>query len=265
MASLFFPQLLSGSMVQYPVRKLKQFRTVVNVYGDGRMTVYPDSGARRLGWQIRYNGISKVEVAALQSLYVQCGGPLLPFTFIDPVDNMLVASSDFTNSSWIGSPGCKVSEGVVDPTGGSAAFSLTNAGQQSAGVTQNLQVPSNYQYCFSVYVRSSDSAPLTLNVAGASASGAQTFVSCPNWTRVRWSGRVNDAGTVLSVSLLTGPGQTIDIYGPQLEAQQSPSTYKATVSRGGVYPACHWTNSELSVTSMGPGVFATEFGIETSL
>ncbi len=264
MANLFFPQLLTGALVQYPLRKVKQIRTVANVYGDGSMTVYPDTGASRILWAMQYSGISSVELAALQNLYASCSGPLVPFTFIDPVDNMLISSANVTASQWNLGPGCTCRGGAADPQGGATAFNLTNASQAGAGISQTLQVPANYVYCFSVYAKSSASAALTLQLSGASTSQSQSFVLPSEWTRVNWSARLNDPGDSITASLTVPPGTSVEVFGPQLEPQPAASSYKPTLSRGGVYANCHWTNSTLPVTALGPNVYAIEIGIETS-
>ena len=265
MANLFFPQLLSGALVQYPVRKIGQFRTVMNVYADGSVSAYPDAPAARLEWNLQFSGISNTELASLQSLYSQCVGPLYPFTFIDPTDNMLVSSSDFSKAPWVTPAGCMVAGGVTDPLGGTGAFSFVNASQVSGGITQTLQVPGNYQYCFSAYVRSASGGPVSLQMNTPATSKIQSFMTTPIWSRAILSAKLNDTGTSVTVSLVADPGVMIQVYGPQFEAQPLASTYKATTSRGAVYPSCHWTNSEMLVTALGPAVFAIECGIETSL
>jgi hypothetical protein len=265
MGNLFFPQLLTGAVAQYPVRKVKQFRTVLNTYGDGSVVAYPDSGASRLAWQLKYSGISAAELTALQTLFAQCSGPLMPFTFIDPTDNMLASSSDLRAAAWTADPGVSCTSGSADPVGGQSAFALANLSQAAGGIGQALQVPGNYQYCFSIYVRSDHAVSLALERSAGSVSQVQQHAISTNWTRLVSAGRLVDSGSHLTISLLLNPGDQVQVFGPQLEAQCSPSGYRPTTARGGVYPKCHWTNAVLPMTAQGPNVFATECGIETLL
>ncbi|MBV9268304.1 MAG: hypothetical protein JO061_19200 [Acidobacteriaceae bacterium] len=130
---------------------------------------------------------------------------------------------------------------------------------------QNLAVPSGYQYCFSLYVRADAAAQITLTRSGASNSGADSYIARSEWTRIVSSGRLNDRGETLSVSLTVPPGQIVQIFGTQLEPQIAPSQYRATTAQGGVYPKAYWSINEFPVIVEGLNLFSTTFTIETSI
>jgi hypothetical protein len=178
---------------------------------------------------------------------------------------MLVSSSDLTGAAWVSASGFQITGGAVDPTGASGAFTLTNRGQVSCQLSQLLNAPSNYQYCFSVYVRSAQPATILLRRSGSSAIANQTYAVGTNWSRIVSTGRLNDAGTTISVTAELSPGQQVQLYGPQLEPQLAPSRFRPTSGSGGVYPNAHWAVNQLPVIAEAPGLFSTAFSIETAL
>ena len=265
MGSLFFPQLTSGSLAQYPIRKVHATRSIMNILPDGTVIVSPDPDAHQMIWQLAYTGLSLPEAEALQELFTATNGPFRAFTFIDPTTNMLSNSVDLTQSMWQTSSSIKITPGIADPNGGTAAFLLTNQSQAYQEITQTLIVPASYQYCFSLYASSNQPTDLTLVRRGLSAQASDAVPVGPEWRRIISSGRLNDAGTQLSISIRLAAGQQVEVFGPQLEPQLAPSFYAATTQIGGVYPNAHWAANELTVTAEGPGLYSTVVSIETGI
>src|SRR3954452_6159365 len=100
MANLSFPQLASGALAQYPLRKTRSVRTVKNLLTDGNLLLYSDPYGSRLIWDLEYVELSDEDLASIQTHFANCAGPLRAFTFIDPTDNMFGFSSDLTSSVW---------------------------------------------------------------------------------------------------------------------------------------------------------------------
>ena len=265
MANLYFPQLASGAMAQYPVRKSRVTRSLKNSLPDGTMLVAADPGSQRLYWQLSYVDLSLAEIAALQNLFYGCSGRVKGFTFIDPTDNMLSSSTDFTAAVWSASSVLSMTAGIADPLSGTLAFTIVNNSGSAVEITQTLSVPARYEYCFSIYARCSQSAQLTLTTAGATNQQAQTFSLSSIWNRFVTNAALGDIGTQYSVSISIAAGQTITLFGPQLEAQIAPSSYKPTFQSGGVYPNAHWAMDELAISTTSPNLFSTSISIETSL
>lgn len=265
MANLFFPQMMSGALAQYPIEKSRITRTIQNVLPDGTLILYSDASAGHLLWNLQYTELSSVDLNALQSHFLNCVGPLRAFTFIDPTDNMLTWSSDITQSVWNAPATLEIVSGVSDPTGGTAAFSITNNGQAAQGIQQTVAGPAGYQYVFSAYVSSPTSASVTLSRSGPSQSSSESFGTSTSWTRINSSGQLTDTGETFTVAITLAPGQQVNVYGPQLEAQLAPSRYRATFQSGGVYANAHWGVDQLPVIATAPGQFSTAFSIETSV
>jgi hypothetical protein len=59
--------------------------------------------------------------------------------------------------------------------------------------------------------------------------------------------------TSCDYSILVPAGQTVDLFGLQLEPQTSPGKYVANTSETGVYPNTRFDTSALAVTATGPG------------
>jgi hypothetical protein len=265
MANLFYPQLTSGALSQYPIRKVRLARTVKNILPDGSMVLYSDPRGAQMLWQLTYTELADTDVQALQAHFTACRGPFHAFTFIDPTDNMLVASSDMSAVPWQTASLVHVTGGATDPTDGTGAFTFSNTAQTYQQISQSLQVPSGYQYCFSIYAISSGPAAITMIRQGASAQ-QQTSVSIgPNWTRVVSSGKLSDPGVGFTIGIALAPGQQVQLFGPQLEAQLVPSRYRPTAQSGGVYAAAHWGTDQLSVTADAPNLSSTAFTIEAAL
>jgi hypothetical protein len=265
MPDLFFPQLSSGAVAQFPFSKQRTLRTIQNVLGDGSILLSPDPKASRTTWVLNLDELSPADTQAIQAHFAACVGPLRAFTFLDPSDNMLTFSSDLTNSVWSVSPNLQIGQSVADPFGGSTAFSVTNAGQTPQTLGQALAVPANYQYCFSVYVRAFGNSDVILNRRAAGDASSTSFACGISWSRIVSTGRLNDAGTALTVEIQLQPGQSLQLCGPQLEPQIEPSRYRPTASRSGVYANAHWASNQLWISADAPNSLATTLTIECAL
>ena len=280
MSSLFFPQLSSGAVAQYPIKKTRLVRTVKNLLQDGSVLVSSDPGGARVIWQMVYLDLALQDLQLLQGHFTSCVGPYHAFTFIDPTDNMLVSSSNVSLASvpvsgtnvpaWHNSTLIQIEPGIADPNGGTAAFMATNTAQASQEISQTLTgptnaVPANYQYCFSIYARSAAPAQLVLTRGGTSDSQSMTFSIGAGWSRLVSSGRLNDSGVSFTVAVSLAPGQQVSLYGPQLEAQISPSRYRPTIGSGGIYANAHWGVDQLAVSATAPNLYSTSFTIETAV
>ena len=265
MASLFFPQMTSGALVQYPIQKTQSVRTVRNVLADGSDLVYADGRGSTVAWQLSYEELSLIDLTALQSFYAACYGPLRAFTFIDPTDNLLTCSNDLTKSAWNVPLSVQLSPNIGDPFGGSNAFTIINSGQAAQGVEQSLVIPANYQYCFSFYIRSAQGAAVSVTRGGKAVRETDNFEAASVWKRITSTGQLNDAGILFTASIGLGAGQQADIYGLQLDAQLAPSDYRPTAGRGGIYTNAHWGVDQLPVVATAFDQYATTFLIESSL
>lgn len=263
MDEIFFPQLSAGTLAQYPLRRTHICRTIKNVLADGRLILSPDPSARKLQWSLTYSNISTAELQALQSHFRLCNGPFRSFTFLDPAANLLSWSSDLKNPVWLQQNQIQVEAGVGDPSGGQNAFRLTNIGQAEASFCQTITAPSYFVYCFSSYVRSGSASTANLLIKGAQSVHAQALYCDSTWRRVTAKSTFQEQSYELSSGILLAPGQAIEIFGPQLEAQSAPSGYRATAAKSGIYQSAHYAANELIVTAEAPGAYSSVVVIES--
>jgi hypothetical protein len=245
MANLFFPQLSTGALVQYPVNRTKSVQTVSTQAEDGSVISYFDSRGSKLTWALEFSGITQAEANQLQALFDNCAGRFRTFTFINPVANLLT-------DQWQMGTG-------IDKAG--AVY--TNTGSTTAEIWQTFLIPSAYTYCFSVpgNVNAPDGANLTLIRRGSATE--ETVIAALNSALLVSSGTLADSGLGLTVAIRLQPGQSVDLSQAQLEAQPSPSQFRP--QQGGVYPNAHWAVDELMFTAIGPDLYSTKFSIETNV
>src|ERR1700689_1884404 len=112
---LYYPQLTTGAVSQFPVTRNANLRTVANQLPSGYTIRMADTGAQKVQWQLRYSGLSDGELSAIQSLFVAAQGQLNTFTFLDPTDNLLMWSEDWTQAVWTPDPLLQVTAGMPDP------------------------------------------------------------------------------------------------------------------------------------------------------
>lgn len=231
-----------------------------------------DPGTGQLVWTLSYVALQPTDMTALWAHFEACGGPFRAFTFLDPTDNLLTNSAFLTQSPWIIQPEVTIEPNMPDPTGGSLAFYVTNSGSAPQTIVQTLtSAPVNFQYCFSVYAASAGGGTCSLIRSSAAAQQTNVIPVGAKWSRISSSGILNDTGIGLSVGIELAPGQSVSLFGPQVEAQFAPSRFRptysdpGTTSNGGVYTNTHWAVGELVFTADAPDLFSTSFSIETSV
>jgi hypothetical protein len=262
---LYYPQLTTGAISQFPVRRGTNMRTVANQLPSGFAIRMADTGAQKVQWQLQYSDLTDGERASIESLFEASEGQLNTFTFLDPMDNLLTWSEDWTQAVWAADPLLSVTGGVQDPRGGSAAMQLTNTAQTTQQIVQNTSAPSSFVYCYSLYVRSDAPATIQL-VVTATGQVALTAVSTgAAWTRVTASGSlaVQQDGVGFGVQLPAGV--QVDAFGAQVEAQPGAGLYKKTIDLGGVYTSTRFSSDLLAVTATAPNQHSCQVGLISSL
>ncbi len=239
-----YPQLVSGVMSQFPIVKQRRMRTVVNAAADGSSIKLADPAGATVGWQLRYANLSDTELAALQQFFTAMEGSLNSFTFLDPVANLLAWSEDLTNAVWQAAPFLTLSGDAPDSLGGRNAWRLANSGEGAQTLTQVLNAPACYTYCFSVYAFSSQPVTIRLQLGSNSAQAALNS----RWSRVQISGTGDATASSIEFGIELPAGATVNVFGPQVEAQPAPSAYK-TGTTGGVYASARFRDDAFTLTS----------------
>lgn len=250
---LYFPQLASGAGAQFPVRRRAVRRTVVNTTPDGRTVRLADAGAQSVEWELALTGLTGEEWGALEGLFEAVEGRLRSFAFLDPADNLLVWSEDLAQAAWTKEAGLELAAGVGDPLGTTRATRITNNGAAALTVQQTLEIPGWYQYCLSVWARNAQPGEVWLLRSSGQGPLKKQFKTWGAWSRLVHSTKENDPSETVSFGLELAAGQTVEVFGLQVEAQRGASQYKRTASRGGVYREAYFRDDSLDLTSEGPG------------
>ncbi|MBI3694053.1 MAG: hypothetical protein HY238_04335 [Acidobacteria bacterium] len=239
-----FPQLGSGAVSQFPVRRETGYRTLVNRALDGSEIRVQDLDFLERQWELELESLSDGEWQAIRDLFAAVEGRLKTFLFLEPGENLLAWSEKFTEAVWVAS-GVTVAEGIADPLGGTAASELSGAGTLS----QPLGIPAQFRYAASIWARATQAgAGFELN-DGAGQRTAVGFSTDGQWRRYTLS----TAWTGVSETVVFRVTAPAAIYGAQLEAQPAASAYKKTMQQGGVHPAARLSTDSLEDRMTGPG------------
>ncbi len=261
----YFPQLSTGSIAQYPIKKRRAVRTVVNEAADGTQYKLADTTFPAVEWTLGFQTLTDTERDALLTLMGNVEGQLGSFTFLDPTDNLLVWSEDLTQTAWANNSLLTVATGVADPNGGTSANTLSNTGSGALPIEQIINGPGWFHYAFSMQARSDQNQQLTLTQSTASGSQSKAFNIGPNWTPLLLSAQLGGTDESVTFAIQLQPGGSADLYAIQVEAQAGASGYKMTTSSSGVYPLARLLSDELAITTNGPNRHSCQIGIHTQV
>jgi hypothetical protein len=247
----FFPQLATGAAGQYPLLKRRETRVVVNRTTGGWNVKSVDSGAVKVEWNLNLTGLTDSEWGAIETLFRDVEGRLRPFTFLDPTDNLLARSEDLTAAIWTKDPLLILTAGLADPFGGTGATRIVNAGQTAQRIVQTVGAAGWFQYCVSVYARSTQATEIK-PIRSTASSGELVIVNVtPEWQRVWSTGKLTNTDETIGFGLEIPAGGDIVVFGFQAEAQLAPTDYRRTLAGGGVYPNSRFKADGLVVTTQG--------------
>lgn len=258
-----FPQLSSGSVVQYPLQAQRRVRTVVARSVDGHRTTFPDPLLQESSWQVHLNALSDSEWETLETLFAVSEGRLGGFLFVDPTDNMLLQSENFSSSVWSKAPGIVIGPAVTGPTGASNATQVSNSSMSLQRISQTLVAPGTYRYTFSVWVRSFAENHLRLIVQSGSSYAERLFAPGVDWSRLVLQAAISSPENTVDVILELASSSSFGIFGAQLEAQPAPSSYKKTTTNAGVYQDAHFAEDTLTQLTTEPGQHRSAIRIVT--
>jgi hypothetical protein len=246
---LYYPQLTTGAIAQFPVTRNVNMRTVANQLPSGVTIRMADVGCQKVQWKLRYSGLTNAERNAIEDLFESSAGQLNTFTFLDPMDNLLTWSEDWTNALWTADPLLQVTTGVQDPFGNQSAMQLTNTGAAAQQIAQNTSGPSNFVYCFSVYVRSNTPTTVQLLMSATGQTLMTPFSATASWQRAIVSGSLSVEQDGISFGVQLPVGAQVDAFGAQVEAQAEAGMYKKTIDLGGVYSNTRFSSDLLTFSA----------------
>lgn len=258
---LWFPQLESGSLAQYPVVKRHNARTIVNESADNWRILFADALAKQYEWDLEFRGLTQGEASRITSLFEETEGSLNSFCFLDPAGNLLSYSEDLSQSTWLKGATLMLTAGSGDPWGTTRATRIVNGGPITQSLEQTLGVPGSYTYCFSGYFRGSGGGQIRFGWRSGANSVWQQYEIGPVWRRVHCTGAISggEPSTTFHIEFL--PGASVDLVGLQVEGQREPSAYQRTLGLGGVYQNARFDDDSLVVTCEGIEDYTVRVGI----
>jgi hypothetical protein len=219
----------------------------------GELISLPDSAGGQIEWRLSYQDLTDAEVANLTNLFAASSGEAIPFGFVDPFANLLGWSENLSQPDWqLGQ--LTATAGLSDPVGTTRAWSLLNANAAEQTVSQTVGIPGSYTACFSVYVRANSAGTIGILRDTARVSlpvGAQ-------WKRIQISGTGTSGAAESTFSLAIAAGNTIRVFGLQVEAQPWPSPYRPTGTAAGILEETRFGGGDLAVTNTAPGLSACQ-------
>jgi hypothetical protein len=226
------------------MRKLRQKRTITNTLGDMSTIKLADPQAEIIHWRLEYSALSDAEVLNLQQFHLAAEGSLNVFTFLDPTANLFAWSDQLDNAVWSTDPFLTLTGGISDPTGGTNAWHLSNSGGAPQSILQTINAPGAYTYCVSAYGRAAVGGGVTILLGGD-----RTPLSLGStWMRITTSGHGDPMASSIGFGLEVAAGESLDVFGMQVEAQPTASGYKSS-STGGVYEGAYLLDDTLSFTT----------------
>jgi hypothetical protein len=248
---LYFPQLATGALAQFPLQRRLTRRTIVNQAFDGTMVKLDDPSAAGISWDLSYVGLTEAERQEIETLFRDTEGRLRSFTFLDPAGNLLSWSEDLSKAVWRKDGAVQVVSDVADPNGTSRAVRITNSAQVEQGVEQKADVPGWFHYCFSVRARAAANTQITLSISNAAGTISSVQRVTNEWAPCWCSGKIDGNAEDLACRLAVNAGASIEAFGFQLEAQPNPADYQRTYGQSGVFRSSRFLEDELEFVANG--------------
>jgi hypothetical protein len=258
---LYFPQLATGALAQFPVVRRHVRRTVVNRMPGGDLVKLDDPGAAGMTWVLRYRGLTEAERSALETLFVEAEGQLRTFTFLDPCGNLLRWSEDLSKPVWQVDGGVQVGTNTEDPNNSRRVLRITNTAQAAQGLEQKADVPGWFEYCFSFEARAAVRTRVILMISNSAGTITTEQSVDQGWTVCSCSGRIDSTVEDITCRVALEAGTSLEAAGFQLQAQPSPGTYRRTAGQSGVYGASRFLDDELQFVANGIDDHATEMRV----
>jgi hypothetical protein len=240
-------------------------RTLSNELAGGNTIRMGDPSAGLVRWQLQYSNITDAEWATIEQLFAAAEGRLTTFTFLDPTDNLLMWSEDWTKPAWTAEPLLSVATGIQDPLGGSNAVQLTNTSQSTQRIVQSIAAASWFQYCFSVYMRSDVPSIVQMAISATGQESLTSISTGPTWGRAVKSGSLSVSQHGIGFGVQLPAGARIQAFGAQVEAQMAAGQYKKTIDRGGVYAKTRFDSDALSLNTNAPNQNAGTVSLYSNL
>jgi hypothetical protein len=252
-----FPQLKTGSVVQWPLERLSSEGTFGAASAGGRRWMSSRTAGKWREWRLQWTSLRPEEAAALEAFHEEMQGELGEFTFFDPLENLLRESENLVGAGWSRGAGLTIAALGQEP-GRGVSWAITNGGGANAELWQSIACDAGYVFCVSAELREATAGRVEL------FCGETTESVEPAGSWARQSATDGGAGTVRRMGIRLAPGGRVEIREPQAEAQSAPSHYKKSSAEGGVHRRASLVGESLRMVATGPETYATEMVIRSA-
>lgn len=260
---MFYPQINDKCLVQYPVKRIVRARTITTESVEGKREKLTDAGGATYEWLLSYRGLTREEALLLKEFFSNTEGSLKPFSFIDPVGNILRFSDALSTSPWQADVSITINAGLSGPFGAASASSLVNTAGTAATLKQTCQVPGGYAFCLSFWAKANGAPSIAAGWTAGSASVRKVMRCTEHWKRYEISGKSESPSETTTFWAELSAGSRIEIAGLQAEAQLQASAYRRTYSESGVFDEAHFVEDDLSVVATAKGEYSIDTRIES--
>lgn len=244
-------------LATYPLSREVRFTTRLNHLTDSTEYRATELAVPLFHWDLSVQPLSDAGLTTVQNFFQARGGAYESFGFLDPLDNLLLWSEDFTQAAWQKSNpvDLHVTAGITDPLGGTAAQTLNNTGFFPNVVQQIVAAkPGGITFTVSVWLKAG-TAPITMRLSdGATETFSLTVTSGSGWTRYHLTGTFSGAGTQVGSEIEIPAGAGVGVFGAQMVAAVGPAGYTRTTTVSGFHPNCRFGAGAFDHRSVAPGV-----------
>lgn len=270
--------LTSGALARYPLARKLEFSTRTSKFADFSRQTFPNLAIPLGQWVLALSLLQDSEVSDWISLFKYCQGGYLPFSFVDPWDNLLQYSEQQEQSPWAATNATVAATSLVADPYGQLSGRVRNVNFSMAGdgalVSQEIPIlpggsgnsrSKGITFTFSTYLRAVVGGPTVVSLFLEDLNGLGEYVQVmcsltPSWQRFSATHSFlptnSGSGVICGIYDPNGTG-LVSVFGTQLETAGKPSGYKQTTSYCGYHPTCYFQTDEFDHT-------ASEFNLNTS-
>jgi hypothetical protein len=250
---LFYPQLLSGAIAQFPLRRTYSVSNVTNLQEDGSRFRATGVDPAWVSWELRYDSLTGSEMDALRSFFEVAQGRQKTFTFLDPAGNLLAWSEDLSQAVWEKSP--LVSAAALDSERGKA-FRLSSGGAGAARISQLLACPASALLCFDLWARVEETGGVRLAISDSSGRVERGIALDRKWRRcfVAQQGAGDSLGK--TVELTFAEGFQVEVAQLSVSPQRGAGNYVRSGGVSGILTATRFDQDSLTISATDENSFA---------
>ncbi len=229
----------------HPLTRELRFTTRTNRTADATEYRNADQANPLFRWDLSIGPLADADYAAIQNFHSSRGGAYETFVFLDPLDNLLQWSEDFSQAAWVKSNPSQI---VI------SAPTITNTGGSVNTVSQSIAAnPQGITFTASVWLRGA--ATITLRLTdGAGTTFTSTAGLTGAWQRYSVSGTFVAPASSVTVAFDIPAGASADFLGAQLAATSGPGAYSRTTLISGFHPKCSFDSQPLAHRVAAPNV-----------